>query len=150
MSWTISSCKLLLLKLQFFEFKYAIHIYKEQYWTQYCTLRCTKLNTLESDQSDITRNPWLWVMKNTWFLKRSYFIFKNYRYILWTLERLVTDDYVLVYLHSGATRLPSFGWMKRCYQMVGRKLRKNLSHLYIVHPTFLIKTMLFMAKPFIR
>nr|XP_023017961.1 protein prune homolog 2 [Leptinotarsa decemlineata] len=70
-------------------------------------------------------------------------------YVLWTLERLVTEDYVLVYLHGGATRLPSFGWLKRCYQMVGRKLRKNLSHLYMVHPTLWIKTMLFMAKPFI-
>ncbi|KAJ8924442.1 hypothetical protein NQ315_007239 [Exocentrus adspersus] len=70
-------------------------------------------------------------------------------YVLWTLERLVTDDYVLVYLHGAACKLPSFSWLKRCYQMVGRKLRKNLSHLYIVHPTLWIKTMLFMAKPFI-
>ncbi|KAJ3648732.1 hypothetical protein Zmor_020511 [Zophobas morio] len=70
-------------------------------------------------------------------------------YILWTLERLVTDDYVLVYLHGGATKLPAFSWLKKCYQMVGRKLRKNLSHLYLVHPTLWIKTMLFMAKPFI-
>lgn len=69
---------------------------------------------------------------------------------MWTLDRLVTDDYVLVYLHGGATRLPAFIWMKRCYQMVGWKLRKNLSHLYLVHPTFWIRTMLFMAKPFIR
>ncbi|CAH0551813.1 unnamed protein product [Brassicogethes aeneus] len=70
-------------------------------------------------------------------------------YVLWTLERLVTDDYVLVYLHGGATKLPSFSWLKRCYQLVGRKLRKNLSHLYLVHPSLWIKTMLFMAKPFI-
>ncbi|XP_028141381.2 protein prune homolog 2 [Diabrotica virgifera virgifera] len=70
-------------------------------------------------------------------------------YVLWTLERLVTEDYVLIYLHGAANKLPSFGWLKRCYQMVGRKLRKNLSHLYMVHPTLWIKTMLFMAKPFI-
>ncbi|KAF7283952.1 uncharacterized protein LOC143201562 isoform X1 [Rhynchophorus ferrugineus] len=70
-------------------------------------------------------------------------------YVLWTLERLVTEDYVLVYLHGAATRLPSFTWLKRCYQMVGRRLRKNLSHLYIVHPTLWIKTMLYMSKPFI-
>ncbi|XP_050294668.1 protein prune homolog 2 isoform X2 [Anthonomus grandis grandis] len=71
-------------------------------------------------------------------------------YVLWTLERLVTEDYVMVYLHGAATRLPSFSWLKRCYQMIGRKLRKNLSHLYIVHPTLWIKTMLYMSKPFIR
>ncbi|XP_018334149.1 protein prune homolog 2 [Agrilus planipennis] len=70
-------------------------------------------------------------------------------YVLWTLERLVTDDYVMVYLHGGATRLPAFSWLKRCYQLVGRRLRKNLNHMYITHPTIWIKTMLFMAKPFI-
>ncbi|XP_060523022.1 protein prune homolog 2 [Cylas formicarius] len=70
-------------------------------------------------------------------------------YVLWTLERLVTDDYVLVYLHGASTKLPSFSWLKRCYQMVGRRLRKNLSHLYIVHPTLWIKTILYMSKPFI-
>ncbi|XP_022913790.1 protein prune homolog 2 isoform X2 [Onthophagus taurus] len=70
-------------------------------------------------------------------------------YVLWTLERLVTEDYALIYLHGAASKLPSFSWLKRCYQMVGRKLRKNLVHLYIVHPTLWIKTMLFMAKPFI-
>ncbi|KAJ8978188.1 hypothetical protein NQ317_007991 [Molorchus minor] len=56
---------------------------------------------------------------------------KMCRYVLWSLERLVTEDYVLVYLHGAATKLPSFSWLKRCYQMVGRKLRKNLSHLYL-------------------
>lgn len=70
-------------------------------------------------------------------------------YVLWTLERLVTDDYVLIYLHGGATKLPSFSWLKRCYQVIGRRLRKNLSHLYLVHPTLWIRTMFFMAKPFI-
>ncbi|XP_048523476.1 protein prune homolog 2 isoform X2 [Dendroctonus ponderosae] len=70
-------------------------------------------------------------------------------YVLWTLERLVTDDYVMIYLHGAANKLPSFSWLKRCYEMVGRKLKKNLSHLYIVHPTLWIKTMLYMSKPFI-
>ncbi|KAL1497482.1 hypothetical protein ABEB36_008440 [Hypothenemus hampei] len=70
-------------------------------------------------------------------------------YVLWTLERLVTDDYIIIYLHGAATRLPSFSWLKRCYDIVGRKLKKNLSYLYIVHPTIWIKTMLYMLKPFI-
>ena len=30
------------------------------------------------------------------------------------------------------------------------RLRKQLQHLYIVHPTFWVKTMLRLARPFIR
>lgn len=35
-----------------------------------------------------------------------------------TLERMVADRYVLVCLSGAAARgqIPSFGWMKRCYQ----------------------------------
>lgn len=45
--------------------------------------------------------------------------------------------------------LPTFGWMKRCYQMIDRKLRKNLKILYLVKPTFWLKTIVIMCKPFI-
>jgi prune family protein 2 len=36
-------------------------------------------------------------------------------YVVKTLEQLVTDDYVLVYLHGGSTRgnVPSFPWLKK-------------------------------------
>lgn len=45
--------------------------------------------------------------------------------------------------------LPTFTWMKRCYQMIDRKLRKNLKLLYLVKPTFWLKTIVIMCKPFI-
>lgn len=45
--------------------------------------------------------------------------------------------------------LPTFTWMKRCYQMIDRKLRKNLKILYLVKPTFWLKTIVIMCKPFI-
>lgn len=45
--------------------------------------------------------------------------------------------------------LPTFNWMKRCYQMIDRKLRKNLKILYLVKPTFWLKTIVIMCKPFI-
>lgn len=45
--------------------------------------------------------------------------------------------------------LPTFTWMKRCYQMIDRKLRKNLRVLYIVRSTFWLKTIVVMCKPFI-
>jgi len=45
--------------------------------------------------------------------------------------------------------LPTFSWMKRCYQMIDRKLKKNLKVLYLVRPTFWLKTLVIMCKPFI-
>lgn len=45
--------------------------------------------------------------------------------------------------------LPTFTWMKRCYQMIDRRLRKNLKILYLVKPTFWLKTIVIMCKPFI-
>lgn len=37
------------------------------------------------------------------------------RYVLKTLEQLVTQDYVLLYLHGGSSKsnVPSFPWLKR-------------------------------------
>lgn len=72
-------------------------------------------------------------------------------YVLSTLDQLITEDYVLVYLHGGTAKdcMPTFSWLKRCYQMIDRRLRKNLKRLYLVHPTFWLKTIVMMAKPFI-
>lgn len=45
------------------------------------------------------------------------------RYVISTLELLVAEDYMIVYL-NGATprrRMPGFSWLKRCYQMIDRR-----------------------------
>ncbi len=62
------------------------------------------------------------------------------------------DDYILVYLHGAAPKScqPTFGWLKRCYQLIDRKLRKNLKGLYLVHPSFWLRTVVAVSKPFIR
>ena len=98
-------------------------------------------------------------------------------YVLSSLHELIADDYILIYLHntqpstqtnsrsasandssSSSTstdrnqrqnNLPTFNWMKRCYQMIDRKLRKNLKILYLVKPTFWLKTIVIMCRPFI-
>ncbi|KAF4522814.1 hypothetical protein B566_EDAN008075 [Ephemera danica] len=73
------------------------------------------------------------------------------RYVLTTLDQLVAENYVLVYLHGATARscMPSFGWLKRCYHMIDRRLRKNLKGLYLVHPTFWLKTIVVMTRPFV-
>jgi len=75
-----------------------------------------------------------------------------FRYVLTTLDQLITEDYVLIYLHGATSRscMPTFSWLKRCYQMIDRRLRKNLKGLYLVHPTFWLKTIVLMTRPFIR
>ncbi|KAA0193897.1 hypothetical protein HAZT_HAZT003136 [Hyalella azteca] len=74
-----------------------------------------------------------------------------FMYVLTALDQLIAEDYVLVYLHGATTRanMPSFSWLKRCYQMIDRRLRKNLQALYLVHPTFWVKTVVVMIRPFV-
>ncbi|XP_022247301.1 uncharacterized protein LOC106463955 isoform X2 [Limulus polyphemus] len=81
----------------------------------------------------------------------SYVMDNLFMYLVTTLDELVAEDYVLIYLHGATQRnnLPTFGWLKRCYYMIDRKLRKNLKRLYIVHPTFWVKALVLMIKPFI-
>ncbi|XP_058832502.1 protein prune homolog 2 [Topomyia yanbarensis] len=72
-------------------------------------------------------------------------------YVVKTLEQLVTEDYVLIYLHgaSGRGNVPPFPWLKKCYQLLDRRLRKSLKSLYMVHPTFWLKSIVCVARPFI-
>ncbi|KAK2087052.1 hypothetical protein P7K49_032959 [Saguinus oedipus] len=73
------------------------------------------------------------------------------RYVISSLELLVAEDYMIVYL-NGATprrRMPGIGWLKKCYQMIDRRLRKNLKSLIIVHPSWFIRTVLAISRPFI-
>ncbi|XP_058238568.1 protein prune homolog 2 isoform X4 [Hemibagrus wyckioides] len=72
-------------------------------------------------------------------------------YVISTLELMVAEDYMIVYL-NGATphrRTPGLGWLKRCYQMIDRRLRKNLKSFIIVHPSWFIRTILAITRPFI-
>ncbi|KAL7051681.1 hypothetical protein ACKWTF_004570 [Chironomus riparius] len=88
---------------------------------------------------DRSRKDYNYVMNNLFY------------YVIKTLEQLVTDDYVLVYLHGASNRKnsPPFPWLKKCYQLLDRRLRKSLKSCYIVHPTFWLKSLIWMTRPFI-
>lgn len=81
-----------------------------------------------------------------------HYIMENlFLYVISSLELLVAEDYMIIYL-NGATprrRMPGLGWLKRCYQMIDRRLRKNLKSLIIVHPSWFIRTVLAISRPFI-
>lgn len=82
----------------------------------------------------------------------NYVMDNLFLYVVKTLEQLVTEDYVLIYLHGGSTRsnVPPFPWLKKCYQLLDRRLRKSLKNLFMVHPTFWLKSIVWMSRPFIR
>nr|XP_020482625.2 bcl-2/adenovirus E1B 19 kDa-interacting protein 2-like protein [Labrus bergylta] len=74
-----------------------------------------------------------------------------FRYVVGTLELMVAENYVIVYLCVGGQKdkLPGISWLKECYTTIDRRLRKNLKGFYVVHPTWYIKALVTIIKPFI-
>ena len=72
-------------------------------------------------------------------------------YLIKILDPVVDAEYVLIYINrqSSAEYLPEFSWLKRVYGLFDRRFKKNLKQLYIVHPTFWLKTALQFLRPFI-
>ncbi|XP_067425267.1 protein prune homolog 2 isoform X5 [Emydura macquarii macquarii] len=81
----------------------------------------------------------------------NYVMENLFLYVISTLELMVAEDYMIVYLNGATPRrkMPGFGWMKKCYQMIDRRLRKNLKSFIIVHPSWFIRTILAVTRPFI-
>ncbi|XP_046550478.1 protein prune homolog 2-like isoform X2 [Haliotis rubra] len=81
----------------------------------------------------------------------NYVMDNLFYYVVHTLEQLVAEDYMIVYFHGATPRrqMPSLSWLKKCYQMIDRRLRKNLKALLLVHPTLWLKTVVMMTRPFI-
>lgn len=61
-------------------------------------------------------NYFLWELKTLLFLPVI-------RYVISTLELMVAEDYMIVYLNGATPRrkMPGLGWMKKCYQMIDRR-----------------------------
>ncbi|KAK7898291.1 hypothetical protein WMY93_019144 [Mugilogobius chulae] len=74
-----------------------------------------------------------------------------FRYVMGTLELMVSEDYVVVYLCAGAQKnqVPALSWLRECYTTIDRRLRKNLKGFLVVHPTWFIKALITIVKPFI-
>ncbi|PWA33386.1 hypothetical protein CCH79_00014095 [Gambusia affinis] len=74
-----------------------------------------------------------------------------FRFVIGTLELMVAENYVIVYLCAGGQKekLPGIGWLKECYTTIDRRLRKNLKGFYVVHPTWYIKIIATIIRPFI-
>ncbi|KAK5911715.1 hypothetical protein CgunFtcFv8_005866 [Champsocephalus gunnari] len=74
-----------------------------------------------------------------------------FRYVVGTLDLMVRENYLMVYLCAGGQRdkLPGISWLRECYTTINHRLRKNLKGFYVVHPTWYIKALATIIKPFI-
>ncbi|XP_047453766.1 bcl-2/adenovirus E1B 19 kDa-interacting protein 2-like protein isoform X2 [Mugil cephalus] len=74
-----------------------------------------------------------------------------FRYMVGTLDLMVSESYLLVYLCAMAPRnkLPPIRWMHRCYTSIDRRLKKDLKGVLVVHPAWYIRAMITLVKPFI-
>ncbi|XP_061521197.1 bcl-2/adenovirus E1B 19 kDa-interacting protein 2-like protein isoform X1 [Phycodurus eques] len=88
--------------------------------------------------------------KNT--LENYHYVMDNlFRYLVGTLDLMVCENYVIVFLCAGGIKekLPGIGWLKECYHTIAWRLRKNLKGVFVVHPTWAIKALITIIKPFI-
>lgn len=46
-----------------------------------------------------------------------------YRYVVSSLEMLVAEDYLIIYMNGATPRskMPGISWLKKCYQMIDRR-----------------------------
>ncbi|XP_056142636.1 bcl-2/adenovirus E1B 19 kDa-interacting protein 2-like protein [Lampris incognitus] len=74
-----------------------------------------------------------------------------FRYIVGTLDLMVSENYILVYLCGMAQRnkMPAIKWLRQCYTSIDRRLKKDLKGLLVVHPAWYIKALITLVKPFI-
>ncbi|KAL3636210.1 hypothetical protein CASFOL_020757 [Castilleja foliolosa] len=79
------------------------------------------------------------------FLLRCLDLERFVLYVVKEFEPLIQKPYTIVYFHSAASLQvqPDLGWMKRLEQILGRKHQRNLHAIYVLHPTFGLKTAIF-------
>jgi Rho GTPase-activating protein 1 len=70
-------------------------------------------------------------------------------YFLSILDPIVEREYVMVYVHLSESSRPQLAWMRKVYTLFQRKWKKNLKQLFIVYPTFWVKTIFRVFRPFV-
>ncbi|XP_033023753.1 BCL2/adenovirus E1B 19 kDa protein-interacting protein 2 isoform X5 [Lacerta agilis] len=56
-----------------------------------------------------------------------------FKYVIGTLELLVAENYMIVYLNGATTRrkMPSLGWLRKCYQQIDRSSKFSQKIRYV-------------------
>ncbi|XP_062205350.1 uncharacterized protein LOC133907342 [Phragmites australis] len=90
---------------------------------------------------DIEGRP-VMVVVGAHFLLRCLDLERFVLHVVKEFEPLIQKPYTIVYFHSAASLQPQpdFGFMKRLQQILGRKHRRNLHAIYVLHPTLGLRT----------
>ncbi|XP_020577168.1 protein GDAP2 homolog isoform X1 [Phalaenopsis equestris] len=85
------------------------------------------------------------------FLLRCLELERFVLYVVKEFEPLIQKPYTIVYFHSAASlqMRPDLGWMKKLQQVLGRKHRRNLHAIYVLHPTLGLKATIFTLQLFV-
>ncbi|KAF4517404.1 hypothetical protein B566_EDAN005013 [Ephemera danica] len=81
------------------------------------------------------------VFVGKWFRFNEINLDKALLYLIYLLDPLVKNDYVITYFHTltSTNNHPSFAWLREVYNILPYKYKKNLKAFYIVHPTIWTK-----------
>ncbi|XP_042568955.1 caytaxin-like isoform X2 [Cyprinus carpio] len=82
----------------------------------------------------------------------SYIMENLFLYVISSLELLVAGGLMIIYVNVAewSRGVQGVGWLRLAgYQMIERRLRKNLKCLIIAHPSWFIRTVLAILRPFI-
>lgn len=92
------------------------------------------------------------VLVGAHFLLRCLDLERFVLYVVKEFEPLIQRPYSIVYFHSAAAlqMQPDLGWMKRIQQILGRKHRKNLHAIYVLHPTLGLKAIVLALQLFVE
>eukprot|EP00004_Rigifila_ramosa_P003215 TRINITY_DN13397_c0_g1_i1.p1 TRINITY_DN13397_c0_g1~~TRINITY_DN13397_c0_g1_i1.p1 ORF type:complete len:792 (-),score=144.29 TRINITY_DN13397_c0_g1_i1:1-2127(-) len=71
--------------------------------------------------------------------------------IIKTMDSVVIRDYTLVFCcaNMSAANRPSITWLKSMHKIIGRKYRKNMKMLFLVHPSAFLKGFVSCFRPFV-
>ncbi|PKA62868.1 hypothetical protein AXF42_Ash018862 [Apostasia shenzhenica] len=99
---------------------------------------------------DIEGRP-VMVVVGAHFLLRCLDLERFVLYVVKEFEPLIHKPYTIVYFHSAASlqMRPDLGWMKRLEQILGRKHKRNLHAVYILHPTLGLRATVFALQLFV-
>jgi len=72
-------------------------------------------------------------------------------YMIQFMDPMVENKFILIFVNSQvkAANRPPLNFLQRANNIFNRKYKKNLSALYIVHPTFWVKCTLRLCRPFV-
>lgn len=70
-------------------------------------------------------------------------------YIIDLLDPITDVDYSLVYVVMSEGKKPAFSFLRKFYGTMTRKYKKNLKQLFVVHPSFWVRTGFQFFRPFI-